>query len=113
MDIRQKLILLSGGVRWLLKDDFNDTVAAGSVNGTLATPTGGARTGVDTNSKISVGSGVLNFATGEATNDGVWYSQRTRIAGRALVCKVTPSNTSGAIVLGWDANQSGSVLELD
>jgi len=107
----QKQLLLSGRIRWLLKDDFTDTVAAGSVNGTLATPIGGARTATDTNSKISVGSGVLNFATGEGVNDGVWWPSSARVVGRLLVAKITPADTSGAISAGFDNAASGALLE--
>jgi hypothetical protein len=95
--------------KFLLRDEFTDTVAGGAVNATLATPFGGARTAVDTNLKISVGSGVLNFATGEVANDGVWWPIRTRTAGRVLLTKITPANTTGAPALGWDTNQAGQI----
>src|SRR3989337_1812113 len=88
-------------VRFLIRDDFNDTVAAGSVNGTLATPGGNGtaaqntRTATDTGSKNNVGSGVLDFATGATANDAVWWGLITRAAGQILVAKITPADTAG------------------
>jgi len=110
---QRRRLLLSGGdeVLYLLRDEFTDTLAAGSVNGTPATPTGGARTVVDTNSKISVAASVLSFATGAVANDGVWWSVNSRTAGRLLLARVTPSDTNGIAVIGWDSNQSGAILD--
>ncbi len=99
----------SGTQSYTLDDEFSDTVAAGSVNNTSANPGPGTRTAVDTNSKISVGSGTLNFATGEATNDGVWYGNQTRTAGKFLTGIITPSDTNGIPALGWDTNTLGSI----
>ena len=112
MDKKKKLFVtvLGAGVpvKWLLRDEFTDTVAAGSVNATTATPTGGARTVTDTNSKISVGSGVLDFATGEAVNDGIWYAAMSRVAGKVVVIDITVSATA-RLRAGWDANQAGGI----
>ena len=97
---------------WLLNDNFNDTVAAGSVDDTVATPGPGVRDVVtDTNSKISVGSGVLDFATGAAANDGVWRTVQTRAAGRVYVAKITPADANGIISFGFDANQAGALTD--
>lgn len=51
----------STGLAWLLRDEFTDTRAAGSVNGTAATPGPGTRWCVDPNSYETVGSGVLDW----------------------------------------------------
>jgi hypothetical protein len=85
---------------YLLYDKFTTTVAAGSVNNTSAEPTGGVRTVTDTNSKISIASGLLSFATGEAANSGIWYPTQARKAGRTLLSLV---NTTGAasVTFGW------------
>jgi hypothetical protein len=96
---------------FILADEFTDTVAAGSVNGTAATPTGGARTATDANSKINVGSGVLSFATGVLTNDGVWWPSSARTAGRAIIAKITPADTSGAWSVGFDNSAVAAHLE--
>lgn len=92
----------------LLWDDFTDTVAAGSVNGTAPTPgPGGNRVVVDTNTKISIGSGKLSCATGNATNDGIWWSSITRNAQTVLLLKFNRS--AGITYFGTDNNQSGSI----
>jgi hypothetical protein len=94
--------MFGSSVRYLLRDDFNDTVAAGSVNGTSATPTGGARTIADTNNKISIGAGVLAFATGGVNTDKISYSQLARVAGRTFLSEFTPGNNAVTNRMGWD-----------
>jgi len=67
MDARRALLLLmgGGGIKWLLRDEFTDERAAGSVDGTPATPGSGTRTvAADTASAISIGSGSLNIDGG-------------------------------------------------
>jgi hypothetical protein len=103
----------SGEIPYLLRDDFTDTAAGGSVNGTLATPGGTGttaqktRTVTDGNNKLSVGSGVLDFATGGVNvgNPGLWYGVVTRAAGRVCVARVTHA-TNSYISLGWDTAQT-------
>lgn len=68
-----------------------------------------AWTETDTNSKISIISGELDFATGAAVNDGLWGASRTRANGRVLLWKVKPSDTNGIINVGWDTNSSGAI----
>ena len=84
-------------IKWLLRDDFNDTRAAGSVTGTLATPGPGTRTVVDTNSKLSIGSGTLSVVTGSSgSNDPrVYYEQQTRVAGLLMVTSVNIPTAEG------------------
>jgi len=94
-----------------LRDDFTDTLAAGFVNGTAATPGPGARTVVDTNSKISVGSGVLNFATGEASHDRVRYEIQARVAGKTLLGIMNMADTTSNPSMGWDTDTSGAILD--
>lgn len=95
----------------LLRDEFSDDRAAGAVNGTLATDGVNTRTVVDTNSKLSVGSGVASFSTGGAAigNPGIWYPPLTRIAGLMMLAKA--SHTSSGLVVGFDTNQSGGVYD--
>src|SRR3972149_8255471 len=45
----------------ILDDQFTTDRAAGAVNGTSAEPTGGTRTVTDTESKLSISSGLLQF----------------------------------------------------
>lgn len=101
----------SGGIRYLLRDLFTTDRAAGSVNATAAEPGPGTRAAVDTNNKITIASGVLSFATGQAANDGVWYNQITRAAGRLAMVKVTPSTGNGAPAFGLDADTTGALTD--
>ena len=89
----------------LLKDTFSVDVAAGSVSGTYS-DSGALRTVVDTNAKISITGGKLNFATGAAANDGMWYPLQTRVAGKIFLSTITPANTSLNIYVGYDSNTS-------
>jgi hypothetical protein len=97
-------------IAFTIRDDFTDTVSAGSVNGTNATPTGGTRTATDANAKLSVGSGALNFVTGGvgAGNPGLWYSQITRVAGLTIIAKGNNSS-GGGVEAGFDTDQSGAI----
>ncbi len=99
----------SGAQSYTLQDQFTTARSAGAVNGTSAEPTGGTRTVTDTSSKISITGGLLNFATGGTSNDGIWYSSLARAAGKTLLAKVIPSDTNGVINVGWDTDTSGAV----
>lgn len=49
------LAMRRGGKPYLLRDEFTDTLAAGSVDGTPAVPGPGTRSVTDTGNNISVG----------------------------------------------------------
>jgi hypothetical protein len=104
--------VLGGEVAYLLRDDYLTDRAAGAVHTTTAEPTGGARTVSDTNSKLTISGGALTFATGGASggNPGLWYAQLSaRTPGRFCVARQT--NTGQGIAIGWDSNQSGTLLD--
>jgi len=107
--VATQLVVVSSAFE--LADEFTDTVAPGAVNGSTATPTGQARTATDTNSKLSIGSGVANFATGGAAagNPGLWYPGRARVAGKALIARIAGTNTNYSV--GWDSNAAGGVSQ--
>lgn len=99
--------------KYLLRDDFSDTLAAGSVNGTLAVPgPGGARVVTDTENKLSLSGGNCVFASGKASpawgDPAIWYAGIVRAVGRLLITKINVSafNTNG-MMIGFDSNQSG------
>ena len=94
---------------YLLYDRFDTALAAGSVNGTQAEPIGGARTVVDTNSKISIAGGVAVFATGGASNSGIWWPAQARVAGKTIVHYVVPSATTNQISCGTSLAQSAII----
>lgn len=94
---------------YILNDQFTTARLAGTLNATQAEPTGGTRTVTDTGNKISIASSILNYATGETINDGLWYSSLARVAGKTLIQTVIPSDTNGIINVGWDTNTSGVI----
>src|SRR5574343_11608 len=96
---------------WILRDEFTTNRAAGAIDDTAAEPTGTRDVATDTNSKLTIGSGLLTFATGgsAAGDPGLWYTQLTRVAGLTLIGEVTPAGTTDASIgIGWDANQAGA-----
>jgi len=96
---------------WLIRDEFTDTLAAGSVNGTAATPGPGTRSVTDTESKLSVSSGALAIAGGRAASaygdPGIWYGAQTRAAGLTYLAKINHATLAFACQYGFDANNSG------
>jgi len=105
--IRNLAVLFRRGViRWLLRDEFSDTRAAGAVNGTPCTPGPGTRTVVDTGSDLSIGSDVLNFSGGVVGwgDPALVYADIpiVRTAGRMMLCSVTPATINGFIWFGFN-----------
>jgi len=95
---------------YTLNDQFTTDRAAGAVNGTSAEPTGGTRTVVDTNSKLSISSSQLSFATGgTVSNDPrLTYSSLSRTAGKMLVFNWTPITASSGF-LGFSTSATSAV----
>lgn len=102
-----------GGVSYLLLDKFLDTLAAGFVNNTGATPGPGTRTVVDTLSKLSVATRVLTLAaTANAAGDpGLWYASQARGFGRTYLGRVILPATAARVEFGFDASAAGSILD--
>ena len=113
MPYRNKFLRLlsSAASLYLIRDEFTDTVAAGAVNGTAATPGPGARKVTDTNSKMSIGSDLLTTVTGgAATGDpGLWYASLTRAAGRLCTASLTYTSAIG-FQIGFDSDQTAASL---
>lgn len=108
--MNKKRLLILGGTQNLftLNDNFTDTLAAGSVNGTTALPHGGVRTVIDTNSKLSLASGLAKFATGGTLGDpGLWYPLEERKVGKVIIFRVQFVYRS-EMMFGLDANQTGA-----
>lgn len=107
---REPFAPMMGGYSGIpLRDEFAGTLAAGAVQGTLS-DSGHVRTVVDANSKLSIGSGLLSFATGGvgAGDPGLWYPALIRRAGQILVARV---NLTDKVEVGWDASASGTILD--
>jgi hypothetical protein len=80
-----------------LNDEFTADVAAGSVHGSSATPTGTTRTAVDTGSRIAVSGGKLLITGGGGIyTDPLFYEDYaiTRAAGRTILMTVIPSSVA-------------------
>lgn len=112
LDRRRLTAMMGNKIRYLLNDSFNDTLAAGSVNGTPATPGPGTRVVVDTaGTRLSVGSGVLNIASGAAANgdpglrNSIAITPRT--PGRIILLKFTPAGTGVQWPLQLDDDTGG------
>lgn len=108
---RMTLTFVGGvSIAFLLDDRFKDTRAAGAVHGTPATPgPGGPRAVTDTDSKLSIGSGVVSLAphsTPAWGDPGLWYGVVTRATGRVLVAQITPSSNSTKKQIGFSATTS-------
>ena len=62
---------------WILRDEFNTALSAGSVHGTTSEPSGHTRTVKDTENKISIADGKLTFSGGKASpavgDPAIWY----------------------------------------
>lgn len=98
------------GIKWLFRDDFAGTLAAGSVNGTAASPGPGTRSVVDTGNDLSIGSGVQNVAGGTNTwgDPGIWLDGVTRTAGRLLVTELTIADTNRLAFVWCDTQDSNA-----
>jgi len=96
---------------WLIRDEFTDTLAAGSVDGTAATPGPGTRAVTDTESKLSVGGGVLAIAGGKASpawgDPGLWMNGINRITGVGAISKIVAPAGAVRFVFGFSQSTSG------
>lgn len=100
-------------IRWLLRDEFSDTLAAGNVNGTKATDGRNTRTAVDTSNVMSVGTGKLRFS-GNGTdwdNPKLFYGPFFRRPGLALFASVQNATQSSGVYynyVGFTTNPANS-----
>lgn len=94
---------------YYLYDKFTTDRAAGAVHNTQAEPVGGARIVVDTNSKISIANGVATFATGAASNDGIWWPFHARVLGKTFMYYVVPSATTNQFSCGLSSASSALI----
>lgn len=105
---------------YTLNDQFTTDRAAGAVNGSSAEPTGGTRTVVDTENKLSISSSQLSFA-GQTTpawgDQNLVYPSVTRTAGKLLYAEVTPANNNSYGFVGLSntatPNQTASGIQID
>lgn len=84
-------------IQWLLRDEFSDTLAAGAVNGTMATPGPGGRTvNADTGNYISISGDSINFAAAGASYGNAAALLRTvpRIPGTTSIYGIIQNSVS-------------------
>ncbi len=105
------------GITYLLRDEFATAIAAGSVNGTAATPGPGTRTVVDTANKLSITGGALSMAphTTPAWDDpAIGFSAVTRVPGRGMVLDYTTTVAEQifgfSTVVATNASEAGFYL---
>jgi len=85
---------------WILRDEFNTALSAGSVNNTTSEPSGHTRTVIDTENKLSIADGKLTFSGGKALNDpGMKYPGITTQQGTVLLSCLS-TFTSGITYIG-------------
>lgn len=108
--------VLVGGISYLFRDQFTDTVAAGEYNNTAATPGVGTRKSNDTGDNLS-GNGSVMACAGGISSWGnprlVWEptTPLTRASGVALRFVITMGNTDNAYV-GWSAHPNASISQV-
>ena len=94
---------------WLIRDEFTDTRAAGSVNGTAATPGPGIRVVTGTESKLSVGSGNISISPNSGIAVAIGYSPISYAAGLAFL--VRQKIIAESVQVGW-ATSAGATESL-
>lgn len=96
---------LQGLFSTLSTNSFSSFLIMTDLNGTQAEPTGGTRTVVDTNSKLSISGGIASFSgSAGADNPSLRYQTQTRVAGMMAIGSVTFTNTLPVAYLGWNNN---------
>jgi hypothetical protein len=107
---RRALLGAPSVLAYLLRDEFTDTLTAGNVNGTAATPGPGTRTVVDTDNKLSISSGALQLDIKTANGDPrIHYGSIARAAGRLLVAEMTNAAENGKSNIGFDSNETSNL----
>jgi len=104
----------SSGLTWLLRDEFSDTRAAGTVNGTPATPGPGTRVVNDTGSVLSVTGGNLSHGHTVAGDPRLHYTPIvTRVPGRVLLIDWMDVTSKTYTTRGFDPAAAGAPIIAD
>jgi hypothetical protein len=119
MNASKLLLLHDTGISYLLRDDFNDTRAAGAVNGTLATPGGTGtiaqrtRTVNDSLGNLALSGGNLVISNHIGGGDpGIWYGAFTRTPGLMFIAGgLNKGNAGNRTIYGFDSDQAGYGVE--
>lgn len=98
-------VIPGASATYLIRDEFTDTVAAGSVDGTAATPGPGSRVVSDTESKVAVASDVLDWAEHTVDNQNSWVRWTpsvTRAPGVTVCFRVRQTDAGGSFFVTLD-----------
>jgi len=99
---------------WILRDEFNTALSAGSVHNTTSEPSGHTRTVTDTENKLSIADGKLTFSGGKASpawgDPAIWYPSVARAAGVSIILDITPTDATTSAEFGFDSGQSGNIV---
>jgi len=102
--------IYGAGARFLIRDEFTDTVAAGDVPGTAATPGPGTRgAGGDPEDKMSIAGGVLAWAKhtlDNANNPWLRYGPITRATGVTLHFRARYTHATGQFHVTLDESST-------
>ena len=105
------LPFVASGKGFLLQDEFNTALSAGSVHNTTSEPSGHTRTVTDTENKLSIADGKLTFSGGKESaaygDPAVWFPAITRAAGLGFIFQVI--SASGTFEVGADTNTAGEL----
>ena len=105
-------VLFAGKIKYLLRDDFLDDKAAGSLLGTPADPGPGTRVGQDTGDKMST-SGEKLLISRQANYDPKFALDAvTREAGRLMVGHIKLSNQANRYQMGWAVHTGAGQVEM-
>ena len=105
-------------IQWLLRDDFTDTVAAGGVDGTAATPGPGTRSATDVAAAMTVdGTRVLSDAEPNNQNDqAIIYKDAPLVRNDGAMMVIEHYNSAQAnrvLITGLSTDQNSIVLSTD
>lgn len=101
------------GITVLLEDAPIVAIAAGSLNGTLATDSINVRTVTDTTNKLvtTVANGFEFTGVSAQGNPGLWYPSIARQGGLAVATRIKPVSGTIQHRAGIDSDQTGDILD--
>jgi hypothetical protein len=103
---RRALVTAMGGIKWLLRDDFD---AGAATLPRVCIPGPGTLTGADSGSKLSVTGGKLSGVGTTAVNDPrILAGPYAGVAGRVFLTEVTYGGNSQRWSVGWAKSANNS-----
>ena len=111
-------ILLAGGIKYVIHDEFSDTASGAAIDGTDCDPGPGTRKVIGSDAVCDIGSGVLECSGAQAAwgdRQIRWDTAVTRAAGIVLFCDVMFDEDNPIFQVGFttDINGIGSATDVD